>query len=118
MLGVYLEGLGASLGDLGRSLNVPRGVFGDPWRSLGGPREVTGDPCTSLGGSLRVLGGPWEVLGRSQGVLGGACEAPKTDEVFSEGLEKVLGSSWGGFGALGWSLSRSWEVKMLLFRRY
>ena len=41
--------------------------------------------------------------------------APKTEEVFSQGLGKVLGGPWGGFGALGWSLGRSWEVKMLLF---
>ena len=45
----------------------------------------------------------------------GSWEAPETDDVFSEGLRKVLGSSWGGFGALGWSLGRSWEVQMLLF---
>ena len=56
------------------------------------------------------------VLGRSQGVLGGAWEVPKTDDVFSERSGRVLGGSWGGFGALGWSLGRSWEVKMLLFR--
>ena len=35
------------------------------------------------------------VLGRSQGVLGGAWEAPKTDDVFSERLGRVL-------GGLGW----------------
>ena len=64
---------------------------------------------------MEVLRGPWGVLGRSQGVLGGVWEAPKTEEVFSEGLERVLGSSWGDFGALGWSLGRSWDVKMLIF---
>ena len=67
-------------------------------------------------GSLRVLGGPW---GGPREVPGGpweeAWEAPKTDDVFSERLGRVLGGSWGGFGALGWSSGRSWEVQMLLF---
>ena len=79
----------------------------------GGPQGVPGEPWGVHGRSLEVLGG---VLGRSQGVLGGAWEAPKTDDVFSERLGRVLGSPWGGFGALRWSLGRSWEVKMLLFR--
>ena len=85
--GVYLEVLGGSSGVLGRSLDVPWGVFQ----------------------------GPWRVLGRSQGVLGGTWEAPKTDDVFSERLGRVLGGPWGGFGALGWSSGRSSEIKMLLF---
>ena len=47
---------------------------------------------------MKVLGGgPREF----PGVLGGAWEAPKTDDVFSERLGRVLGGSWGGFGALG-----------------
>ena len=87
-----LEVLGGSSGGHKRSLDVPRGVLESPWRSLDG------------------------VLGRSQGVLGGAWEAPKTDDVFSERLGRVLGGSWGGFGALGWSLGRSWDVQMLIFR--
>ena len=58
-----VEWLGASSEILGRSLDVPRGVFGRPWRSVVGPRQVGGGPWTSLGVSLRVLG-------RSQGVLG------------------------------------------------
>ena len=63
------------------------------------------------GGELSIM-----VLGRSQGLLWGAWEVPKTDDVFSERSGRVLGGSWGGFGALRWSLGRSWEVKMLLFR--
>ena len=86
-----LEVLGGSSGGHRGSLDVPRGV---------------------LEGPLDVLEG---VLGRSQGVLGGAWEVPKTDDVFSERLGRVLGGSWGGFGPLGWSSARSWEVQMLLF---
>ena len=51
-----------------------------------------------------------------RGSLGGAWEAPKRDDVFSERLGKVLEGSWGDFGALGWSLGRSWDVQMLIFR--
>ena len=86
-----LEVLGGSSEVLGWSMDVHQEVF------LG--------HCESLG----VLGG---VLGRSQGSLEAAWEASKTDEVFSERLGRVLWGFWGGFGALGWSLGRSWEVKM------
>jgi hypothetical protein len=48
---VYLEWLGASSEVLGRSLNVPRGVFGGPWRSLGGL------PLIVPGGSLWLMRG-------------------------------------------------------------
>ena len=48
---MYLEWLGASSEVLGRSLNVPRGVFGGPWRSLGGL------PLIVSGGSLGLTGG-------------------------------------------------------------
>ena len=88
---MYMEELGASLGVLG----CPRDPSSRFWRSL----EVLGG---SSGGRRRSLGEVWE--------------APKTEEVFSEGLGRVLGWSWGGFGALGWSLGRSWDVQMLMFR--
>ena len=94
MLGVYLERLGASLGGPWGVLERPSSRF---WRSL----EVLG----------RSSGGP-------RGSLAEVWEAPKTEGVFSEGLGRVLEGSWGDFGALGWSLGRSWEVKMLLFGWY
>ena len=81
--------------------------------SSGGPWKILGRPSGCLWGSLEVLGGS---SGGPRGSLGGVWEAPKTEEVFSKGLGRVLGGPWGGFGALGWSLGRSWEVKMLLFR--
>ena len=61
---------------------------------------------------MEVLAG---VLGRSQGVVGGSWEVPKTDDVFSERVGRILGGSWGGFGALGWSLGRTWELEMSKF---
>ena len=48
---MYLEWLGASSEVLGRSLNVPRGVFGGPWRSLGRL------PLIVPGGSLWLMRG-------------------------------------------------------------
>ena len=74
-----------------------------------GRRRGNENQCKARG-ELSIM-----VLGRSQEVLGGVWEAPKTKEVFSEGLGRVLGWSWGGFGALGWSLGRSWDVKLLIF---
>jgi hypothetical protein len=115
------------MGDPARVLGRSSRVLGLAWGVLGGAWCV-------LGGAWSVLGGPWgvlerpssrfwrslEVLGGSSGgprrSLGGVWEAPKTEEVFSEGLGRVLGWSWGGFGALGWSLGRSWDVQMLIFR--
>ena len=89
---MYMEELGASLGVLGDLLERPSSRF---WRSL------------------EVL---WGSSGGPRGSLGEVWEAPKTEEVCSEGLGRVLGWSWGGFGALGWSLGRSLEVEMLVFR--
>ena len=83
------------------------------WSVLGGPREVTGGPWTSLRGSLRVLGGPSGSPREDPVGLGRAWEGPKTDDVFSERLGRVLGGSWGRFGALRRSSGRSWEVQMI-----
>ena len=59
---MYLEWLGASSEVLGRSLNVPRGVFGVPWW---GPAGI--GPCGALGPSGALLGsgpaGPWALVG-------------------------------------------------------
>ena len=115
------------MGGLARVLGKSSGVLGVAWGVLGGAWCV-------LGGAWRVFRAPWEVLerpsrrlwqslgvlGRSsggpRGSLGEVWEAPKTDEVFLERLGRVLGGSWGGFGALWSSLGRSWEVRMLIFR--
>jgi hypothetical protein len=102
---VYLEWLGASSEVLGRSLNVPRGVFGGPWRSLGGPREVTGGPGTSLGRSLRVLGGPWggprEVPGGPWEGLGGSQNRRCFFRASREGPGEPLGWFWCSEVVLG-----------------
>ena len=102
---MYLEWLGASSEVLGRSLNVPRGVFGDPWMSLGGPREVTGGPRTSLGRSLRVLGGPWggprEVPGGPWEGLGGSQNRRCFFRASREGPGEPLGWFWCSEVVLG-----------------
>ena len=88
------------------------------WWFCEGPWEVLGRRGGGLGFwevhgvYLEVLGGSSGVLGRSldvpRGVLGEVLGGhPKQTRFLSEGLGRVLGSSWGGLGALGWSLSRS-----------
>ena len=114
------------MGDPARVLGRSSRVLGLAWGVLGGAWSVLGGAWSVLGGPWGVRERPWsrfwrslEVLGGSSGgprkSLGGVWEAPKTEEVFSEGLGRVLGSSWGGFGALGWSLNRSCDVQMLIF---
>ena len=105
------------MGGPARVLGRSSGVLGLAWGVMGGAWCV-------LGVAWSVLGGPWEVLERpsrrlwgSLEVLGGSSGGPRGSlDVFSERLGRVLGAPWGGFGALRWSLGRSWEVKMLLFR--
>ena len=108
--------LGRSSRVLGLAWGVLGGawcVLGRAWSVLGGPWWVLERPSSRFWRSLEVLG---ESSGGPRGSSGGVWEAPKTEEVFSEGLGRVLGWSWGGFGALGWSLGRSWDVQMLIFR--
>ena len=102
---VYLEWLGASSEVLGRSLNVPRGVFGRPWNSVGGPRQVGRGPWTSLEESLRVLGGPWrgprEVPGGPWGGLGGPQNRRCFFRASREGPGEPLGWFWCSEVVLG-----------------
>ena len=134
---MYLEGLGASLWVLEGPLrrfwrSWPQGVlpmalpdglwsFQMPFTASRGPLPLPESPHASrraLTASRRQV--PDSLLTSGQrgprGSLGEVWEAPKTEEVFSEGLGRVLGGAWGGFGALGWSLGRSWDVQMLIFR--
>ena len=87
----------------GASMRFPprfRAPFGAAWGCSGG---VSGAPWGVLMRSEGILG---RLLG-GLGVLGRSWEAPETDEVFLERLGRVLGGSWGDFGALwsalGWS---------------
>ena len=93
---MYLEWLRASSEVLGRSLNVPRGVFGGPWRSLG----ASGDHRGSWDVPWEIFEGPWGSLGGSsggpRGSLGGPGRSPKQTMFF----QSVSGGSWGALGVV------------------